>query len=91
MIKSVKVASQGGMGFGTRVVDAESGAEVHGVERIAIPEFGADDLIRVELRLALMEFEVEGRPHFQMIDPGSGVIMDVASITFADGTEFKAA
>lgn len=90
-LKTVRVTSpEGGYATGTRVVDTRTGEEIKGIARIAIPEFAAGDLIKVDLTLCLAVLLVEGTPVFQVADPRDGKLKQISSVQFADGTEFKA-
>ena len=90
-MRSVRVITgEGGVGIGTKVFDMNTGEQIGGIEEVGVPAFGRDDIVRVDLRIGLARLEIEGAARFQAIDPSDGTLKDVASITFTDGSEFKA-
>ena len=80
----VKVVNNSGHGCYTKVTDAVTGEEIHGVKSVEIPRFGADDPIVVNLEIMMVP-EIKGRAVFSIEDPATGKLRDVKSITFADG------
>ncbi len=85
MINRVRVLSESGIGLGTKVVDVETGEELRGIESGAIPRFGSNDVVKVELTLGLAALQIDGTPVWMVTHPRSGDLKAVKSITFEDG------
>lgn len=73
-----------------KLVDVETGETLHGVEKVGVPMFGAYDVVKVEAVIGMAQINVEGVPTIMVAHPMTGEMKPIASITFADGTEFKA-
>ena len=87
-MRTVKIISTGGSGIGTKVIDQTTGAEIKGVQSLSISITGADEIVRADLRLVLVEAEVEGHPRYLVMHPGTGVLQPITKIVFDDGSEF---
>lgn len=72
-------------GAGTTVVDADTGEDLgHCIERVEIPEFGSDDVVRARLTLcASADLHVQG--DFFVL--WRGRVRQVSHIVFQDGEE----
>ena len=75
-------------GWGTKVFTA-SGAEIKEITRIKV-EILPNTILRAELEIALMDFSIEAEEQFKLHHPMTGVLKEIKSIQFADGTEWEA-
>jgi hypothetical protein len=87
-MKTVKIISEHGIVAGTRVINTETGAEIPGVQSITINMPSAEDIVTADLRVVLVEAEVNARPRFfasYADSDGRGWLREVAKIIWADG------
>lgn len=88
-MKRVQISSEGGTGVGTTVVDAETGAPIHGISAITIA-INVEDPVKAVLDLVAVECFVEARPEFQMRDPSTGEFKTISEVRFSDGSKWTA-
>jgi len=82
----IKVTSDG-TGMGTSV--AADGRPMRGLCAIEIaPISGPDDIVTARLRFDLLRLDMVGKGTAHIAHPETGEIKEVASIRFADGSEF---
>lgn len=78
------------IGRGTKIVDADTGAQIHGVRR-AFVDIPVDDIVTVALELVSADCRAMGKGDFLMTHPDDGgPPKSVEFIRFADGTEWHA-
>jgi hypothetical protein len=88
-MSTVRIVNDDGISQGTKFVDAETGAEIHGV-RAAVVRFAIDEMVHADLDLGPIEIHTIAQAKIRMTDPGSGETKEVARIVFMDGTEWPA-
>lgn len=87
-MKRLKIINETGIGAGTHLIDAETGAEVHGILSFSVHCDGADSLIMADVKIALVEIEIDGRARFLAEDSdldGRRRLREVSKIIWADG------
>ena len=89
-MRSVRFASGPNQtGWGSSLLDAETGAELHGIRRI-VATVAVDDITTVEAEFVSAEVDINGVLRAMVADPASGEMKRVAKIVYADGTEWEA-
>ncbi|WP_029581945.1 hypothetical protein [Bradyrhizobium sp. URHD0069] len=81
---SVRIKSEGGIANGTKVIDTVTGAEIQGIERIAI-DLRAGDLVRAKIDLCAVQLDVAAHAEYRVASPKTGDMKAVRRIEFADG------
>lgn len=84
-MKTVKIIS-GGTPGSTNVIDAETGAVIHGVSGVAF-SVGLGKVAVADLQIVLASVEMTAAARFVAIDPVDGGVKSIARIVFSDGTE----
>ncbi len=88
-VKTVKIINETGDSTRTQVVDAETGATIHGVTEVRI-RIALDDSVRAEIDLLAVMVTLSAVPTFMVTDPDTGEHKAVGEIHFADGTKWSA-
>ena len=88
-MNSVKIINETGESQGTKIVDAETGAPIHGVTEVRL-RIAIDDFVRAEIDLSQAMVTVNAVPTFMVDDPDTGEKKAVREIHFADGTKWEA-
>ncbi|MDY8108257.1 hypothetical protein U0C82_03720 [Fulvimarina sp. 2208YS6-2-32] len=88
-MKSVRVVSEGGTSFQTKVFNGETGERIRGITEIDIRIVGCD-FVRADIAFSAVEIDrLDAAPSFRMMDPATGEMKELAEITFADGSGWK--
>jgi hypothetical protein len=87
MPKTIKITNTNGTSMGTKVFDAETGAEIRGVESISVL-YEVDKPVTADVRVAFVQHETLATPRFMMADPRTGSMREISKIIFADGQVF---
>lgn len=88
----IKVVSEGGAGYNTRFLNAETGEDIG---KIIAVGYGAkiviDHLVKMEAEIAMLHgIEVDvGETRWMTKHPVTGDYQQLASMTFRDGTEVR--
>lgn len=85
----IKIVNSGNGGVvGTKVINAETGAEIEfGVTGLSIDMLDVNDFVRATLKVALVNTEVTvGKAEWIAVNPSTGKFEPVASITYRDGS-----
>ena len=85
----VIVKAAGPQGWGTRMINAETGEEIRGVAAMSI-RIVPDEFISIQADIFSAGIEVNGEAEFRVTDPATGEKKTVARVEFADGSEWKA-
>ena len=88
-MRSVRVVSNGGLSQGSKLVDTETGDELHGVRKI-VATIEVDNFNIIEAEFVSGEIEVEGQFEPYFMDPTDGAMRQVKRIEWADGGHWDA-
>lgn len=83
-MKTVKITTDGRI-YMTKIVDAETGAEIKGVQRVEIDISAGTLCVTAKVSLLAPAFEGQAAAEFQMLHPKTGEPATIRSITFAGG------
>lgn len=86
MTKAIRVINETGEAHGTKIIDVETGKEIHGATKITIGIDVDDPEIRMKVDLVNIFTHVEGTPTYVMLDPRTGQLKALKLIEFQDGT-----
>ena len=87
-MRYVNIKSEDGVSIGTMVTDAETGTPINGICSIDI-QIKPSDVVRATIELACVSVETSAAARFLIHHPETGEMMEVAEITFADGSKVK--
>lgn len=75
----------------TRIIDIDTGAELHGIRKVVIvQDAGGDDTPHLTLEIELFRVAARGDGRWLMIYPPSGDLREVKSVQYADGSSWVA-
>ena len=83
MLKSIRIVSPDGEAISTKITNAETGEEIHGVERVEI-EIVAGDINHAQVKLCAVQTDVKAAAVFVMSHPTTGDLKSVKRIEFFD-------
>lgn len=87
-MKTARITNPNGRDYATKIYDAETGAEIHGVTKVEfVHEAGGSP--RAALHLFMPEIDAVAPAAIKMMDPATGEIKLVKRIEFSDGTVFR--
>ena len=86
---NVKLKAPGPTGFGTTLINGDTGEEIDGVVSVTA-RMQPDEYNTLEVVLASGEIEIEGRAVFQVCDPRDGQPKQVRTIQFVDDEDWAA-
>lgn len=84
-MRGIRIQNEGEATRGVRVSDMATGAEIKGITSIDV-RFRPGDLVTAQIGLFASEIDTQAEASFVVLHPETGVLTEVRSITFADGS-----
>ena len=88
-MKNVRIVNETGDVHDTKVYDAETGCQIHGIVSIDV-RYRVDDVVRADVQLLGVIESTAAEARFVMAHPDTGDVSEVRCIEFADGSKWDA-